>query len=225
MSKRPAQVTPPVRASRRGDTADPFRIMADYAPVMIWLADRDGESVYFNRAWLEFTGRELAAELGCGRAQGIHVQDRERCMGVYSAAFASREPFEIQYRLRRRDGEHRWLLDKGVPLFADGQLAGFVGSCLDITEQVLAEESARAREYARDQFLAIVSHELRSPLNGIKSWTHVLENELRDADPAIRRALAGIMIGVDHQVRLIDDLLDPSLSPESRRPGSRTTGA
>jgi PAS domain S-box-containing protein len=208
MSARPAQVTPPTRASRRGDTADHFRIMADYAPVMIWLADPEGKSVYFNRAWLEFTGRELAAELGSGWTQAIHAEDRERCIGAYAAAFAAREPFEIQYRLRRRDGEHRWLLDKGVPLFTDERLAGFVGSCLDITDRVLAEESARAREFARDQFLAIVSHELRSPLNGIKSWTHVLENQLRDADPAIRRALAGIMIGVDHQVRLIDDLLD-----------------
>src|SRR5258708_1808745 len=128
----------------------------------------------------------------------------------------------MEYRLRRADGEYRWLLDTGVPLVTEDRLQGFVGSRLDITararederrtEMLERERNARANAesaaLARDQFLAIVSHELRSPLNGIKSWTHVLENHLRDADPTIRRALAGIMIGVEHQVRLIDDLLD-----------------
>jgi len=196
--------------------------MADYAPVMIWLAGPGCRSVYFNRMWLEFTGRSLEAELGHGWTAGIHEEDRDRCLAAYAAAFEREEPFEIEYRLRRADGEYRWLLDTGVPLVAEDRLQGFVGSRLDITararederrtEMLERERNARANAesaaLARDQFLAIVSHELRSPLNGIKSWTHVLENHLRDADPTIRRALAGIMIGVEHQVRLIDDLLD-----------------
>ena len=219
MSARPV---PGLRGTRRVDTADHFRLMADFAPVMIWLAGADRKSVYFNRLWLEFTGRPLDAELGFGWTEGIHPEDRERCLAAQARAFAAREPFEIEYRLLRADGEYRWLVDKGVPLIADERLQGFVGSCLDITERAREDErraellererSARANAesaaLARDQFLAIVSHELRSPLNGIKSWTHVLENQLRDADPGIRRALAGIMIGVEHQVRLIDDLLD-----------------
>ena len=219
MSARPA---PGLRGARRVDSADHFRLMADFAPVMIWLAGADRKSVYFNRLWLEFTGRPLDAELGFGWTEGIHPEDRERCLAAQARAFAAREPFEIEYRLLRSDGQYRWLVDKGVPLIADERLQGFVGSCLDITERALEdvrraellerERSARANAesatLARDQFLAIVSHELRSPLNGIKSWTHVLENQLRDSDPGIRRALAGIMIGVEHQVRLIDDLLD-----------------
>ena len=222
MSAHSAQSPPGPRGARRVDTADHFRLMADYAPVMIWLAGPDRKCVYFNRMWLEFTGRALDAQLGFGWTSGIHEQDRDRCLAAYAGAFESREPFEIEYRLRRADGEYRWLLDKGVPLVAEERLQGFVGSCLDITarakedekrtELLERERSARANAesatHARDQFLAIVSHELRSPLNGIKSWTHVLENQLRDADPTIRRALAGIMIGVEHQVRLIDDLLD-----------------
>jgi len=196
--------------------------MADFAPVMIWLAAPDRKCVYFNRPWLQFTGRALDDELGLGWTQGIHPDDRERCAEAHARAFEAREPFEAEFRLRRADGEYRWLLDKGVPLLADGALAGFVGSCVDVTERILADEkraevlarerSARANAesaaLARDQFLAVVSHELRSPLNGIKSWTHVLENHLHEADPTVRRALAGIMIGVEHQVRLIDDLLD-----------------
>jgi PAS domain S-box-containing protein len=229
MTARPAEPPRPVRAPRRRDTADHFRVMADFAPVMIWLAGADRQSVYFNRLWLEFTGRPLDDQLGCGWMESIHAADRERCVAARAAAYERREPFEIEYRLRRHDGAYRWLLDKGVPLLADGNLEGFVGSCLDVEDRVVAEQE-RAREdeqrsaqlerersaranaeseaLARDQFLAIVSHELRSPLNGIKSWTHVLENQLRDADPSVRRALAGIMIGVEHQVRLIDDLLD-----------------
>ncbi len=207
---------------RRGDTADNFRLLADFAPVMIWVANPDRECVYFNYPWLQFTGREAEAELGTGWTEGIHADDRARVTSLYEKSFAAREPFEIQFRLRRGDGEYRWLIDKGVPLVADGRLRGFVGSCLDITERVREDErlaevltrerSARANAesaaHARDQFLAIVSHELRSPLNGIKSWTHVLQNQLRDSEPTIQRAIAGIMIGVEQQVRLIEDLLD-----------------
>jgi PAS domain S-box-containing protein len=210
------------RTARRRDTADHFRLMADFAPVMIWLAGPDQSSVYFNRQWLEFTGRGLEDELGLKWREGIHPEDREICASAYRAAFEDRAPFEIRYRLHRADNEYRWLVDRGVPLFDGEHLAGFVGSCLDITERLreddrrgelldrerTARADAESATLARDQFLAIVSHELRSPLNGIKSWTHVLENQLHDADPTVRRALAGIMIGVEHQVRLIDDLLD-----------------
>ncbi|MGZ5036008.1 MAG: PAS domain-containing hybrid sensor histidine kinase/response regulator [Usitatibacter sp.] len=233
MNARPAPAAPSLRSARRASTADHFRLMADYAPVMIWLASPDRRSVYFNRLWLEFTGRALSDELGFGWTGGLHPDDAAACLEAYSRAFDAREPFEVRYRLRDRGGEYRWIHDRGVPLFDDGELAGFVGSCLDITDRLAAEQearAARAREdekrteqleqeraarahaesatLARDQFLAIVSHELRSPLNGIKSWTHVLENHLRDGDAMVRRAIAGIMIGVEHQVRLIEDLLD-----------------
>jgi PAS domain S-box-containing protein len=215
---------------RRGDAAENFRLLADYAPVMIWVASPDRKCVYFNRPWLDFTGRDAEAELGFGWTEGVHPQDREALAAAYEHAFAAHEPFEAEFRLLRHDGEYRWLIDKGVPLVDDGRLHGFVGSCLDITDRRNAESASRALEderraaqlarernaranaesatLARDQFLAIVSHELRSPLNGIKSWTHVLENRLREADPTVRRAIAGIMIGVEHQVRLIEDLLD-----------------
>src|SRR5687768_10667945 len=113
MNARPA---PGLRGARRVDTADHFRLMADFAPVMIWLAAADRKSVYFNRLWLEFTGRPLEAELGFGWTSGIHPEDRERCLALHTAAFEAQQPFEIEYRLRRADGQYRWLVDKGVPL-------------------------------------------------------------------------------------------------------------
>jgi PAS domain S-box-containing protein len=207
---------------RRGEAADPFRLLADFAPVMIWVASPDRRRVYVNRPWLDFTGRDLDDELGFGWLDSVHPDDREALVEAHARSFEAREPLEAEFRLRRADGEYRWLIDKGVPLFEDAKLRGYAGSCLDITERAQADEAraeqlarertaratAETATLARDQFLAIVSHELRSPLNGIKSWTHVLENHLRDADPTARRAIAGILIGVEHQVRLIEDLLD-----------------
>jgi PAS domain S-box-containing protein len=223
-----AQVPENLRATRRRvDTADHFRLMADYAPVMIWLADSEGRSVYFNRQWLRFRGRTLEEELGLAWLEGVHPEDRDRCLATHFASLDSREPFEMDCRLQRADGEHRRVRVNGVPIIDGKRLAGFVGSCVDMTDQLAAQErenarragelqrergarvSAEAATLARDQFLAIVSHELRSPLNGIKSWTHVLENQLHETDdPTMRRAIDGIMIGVEQQVRLIDDLLD-----------------
>lgn len=178
-----------------------FRRLADFAPVMIWAADPDRRSVYFNRPWLDFTGRPADDELGFGWTEGIHPEDRAAAIAAIDAAYSSFEPFETEYRLRRHDDEYRWLLHKGVPLVAEDGLCGFVGSCLDITDRRIEDEK-------RAGILATVSHELRSPLNGIKTWAHVLEDHLRSDDATVKRALAGILTGVEHQVRLIEDLLD-----------------
>lgn len=202
---------------RRREAADDFRLMADSAPVMIWVADPEGRAVYFNRPWLEFTGRTHVNEVGLGWAAGLHADDREATVARYLDAIHRREPFELEYRLLRHDGEPRWLLARGVPVERDGRLQGFVGSCLDITDRRVAEEAARKRHaraheqsatLARDQFLSILSHELRTPLNSIKTWAHFLEQQLRGGDPSIRRAVDGVMIGVEQQARLIEDLLD-----------------
>jgi PAS domain S-box-containing protein len=119
-----------------------FRLVANTAPVMIWMSGPDKLCTYFNERWLEFTGRSLQQELGNGWAEGVHPDDLKRCWETYSKAFDRRESFEMHYRLRRHDGEHRWILDRGVPRFnADGSFTGYVGSCIDDTERKLAEEA------------------------------------------------------------------------------------
>jgi PAS domain S-box-containing protein len=124
------------------ESEERFRLVANTAPVMIWMSGTDGRCTYFNKPWLDFTGRPLGAELGNGWAEGILADDRDQCLTTYDEAFASRIPFEMEYRLRRHDGEYRWILDKGVPKFSpDGSFAGYIGSCLDITERKLAEEA------------------------------------------------------------------------------------
>ncbi len=113
-----------------------FRMMADTAPVMIWESGPDALCTFFNRQWLEFTGRTLENELGMGWAGGVHPDDYPRYMDMYRTSFSSRQPFSLEYRLRRADGQYRWIDNTGVPrLMPNGDLAGYIGSCMDITER------------------------------------------------------------------------------------------
>jgi len=136
------------RAAELQESETRFRSMADTAPVLIWISGPDKRCTYFNRPWLEFTGRSLEQELGDGWAASVHPEDRLACVSGYSAAFDRREPFELVYRLRRHDGAYRWMMNRGTPRYtSDGGFSGYIGSCIDITERKEAdEELRRARE-------------------------------------------------------------------------------
>ena len=124
------------------ESEERFRLLANTAPVMIWTAGTDRKCSYVNKTWLDFTGRPFEAELGDGWVDGVHPDDSKRCIETYAEAFNRRESFEMAYRLRRKDGEYRWILDNGVPRFdPNGTFAGYIGSCIDITDRKLAEES------------------------------------------------------------------------------------
>jgi len=121
-----------------------FRSMADTAPVLIWMSGTDKRCTFFNKAWLDFTGRTLEEELGAGWVRGLHPDDVDRCLGTHVTAFDTRQAFSLEYRLRRNDGEYRWILDKGVPRFApDGEFLGYIGCATDITQPKRAEERPR----------------------------------------------------------------------------------
>ena len=186
---------------RRSESEERFRLVANTAPVLIWMSGTDMLCTYFNQGWLDFTGRELRDELGNGWAEGVHSADFQRCMETYTRAFEHRERFAMEYRLRRHDGEFRWILDVGVPRFnADRSFAGFIGSAIDVTghkeaEQSLATLSGRliqaqeeerhriARELHDDisQQLALLSVELQGLANAnpkssveLSDWTERL---------------------------------------------------
>jgi PAS domain S-box-containing protein len=121
-----------------------FRSMADSVPALIWLSEADGQRTYFNKGWLEFTGRTLDQEGGVGWAEDIHPDDRDRYLAAYTSAIAERRPFELEYRLHRRDGAYRWVLARGTPRFTPGgAFAGLVGLCLDVTDRREDAESVR----------------------------------------------------------------------------------
>jgi PAS domain S-box-containing protein len=124
-----------------------FRLMADSAPALIWMSGTDKLCSYFNKTWLDFTGRSLDQEMGNGWAEGVHRDDVQRCLDVYTQAFDRQVEFRMEYRLRRHDGEYRWIFDVGVPRFnADHSFVGYIGSCVDMTERRRAEKTVRESE-------------------------------------------------------------------------------
>jgi PAS domain S-box-containing protein len=166
-----------------------FRSVANTAPVMIWMSGVDKLCNFFNQSWFEFTGRTLEQEIGNGWAGGVHPEDLERCLDIYAKSFDRREPFHMEYRLRRRDGEYRWILDNGVPMYkADGSFAGYISSCVDITEQKLAQEilSTLSRRLidAQEVERSRIARELHDDINQRLAMLALNLENLRDQLPA-----------------------------------------
>jgi PAS domain S-box-containing protein len=130
-----------------GESEERFRVVADSAPVLIWILGTDRRATWFNRHWLNFTGRTLEEEVGEGWMDGLHPDDRKAFLEAFTEAFGLREYFRLECRMRRHDGQYRWLLSQGAPRHQGGEFAGFIGSCVDITANKLAEESVRLSEF------------------------------------------------------------------------------
>jgi PAS domain S-box-containing protein len=126
------------------ESEERFRNMADTAPVMIWVTDLDTRCTYVNKQWLDFTGRTHEQELGEGWMQSVHPEDCDGLLERFTRSFGARRPFEMEYRLRRHDGEYRWVYDSGIPRFSsDGTFLGYIGSAIDITERKESEVALR----------------------------------------------------------------------------------
>ena len=207
-----------------------YRTLADSTSALIWTAGVDALCNYFNRGWLDFTGRSLEQEYGMGWAEGVHPDDLERCTAIYLGAFERRERFSMDYRLRRHDGEYRWIQDDGCPRYdRAGQFIGYIGYCLDITVRKQVEDEVRRlnaeleeRVHARtaelmaankelETFSYSVSHDLKAPLRGIDGYSQLLLAEhAGQLDEEGRLFLARIRNGVGQMRTLIDALLDYS---------------
>lgn len=213
---------------------DFYQAIADNGRALIWMSGLDKQCFYFNQPWLRFTGRTIEQEQGYGWAEGVHADDFDRCVAIYDAAFDKREPFAMVYRLRRHDGEYRWIIDEGMPRFdANGEFLGYVGHCLDITEQkrneeelkehrdhleelvqnrtaelLRAKDAAESANVAKSVFLSNISHEIRTPLNAILGMAYLIRNAGINAQQQER--LAKIEAASQHLLEIIHKLLELS---------------
>jgi PAS domain S-box-containing protein len=180
------------------ESEERFRLIANTAPVAIWMSGTDKLCTYFNKAWLDFTGRPLKSELGNGWTEGVHPEDLASCLDTYTKAFDRRESFDMEYRLRRHDGEYRWIFDMGVPIFnANGSFTGYIGSCTDVTEQKMAHESLsninRKLIEAQEQERGWIARELHDDINQrialLAVHLDLLKQELPPSAAAVRTRL------------------------------------
>ena len=188
-----------------------FRVLTNQTPVLVWMCDAARALVYANRSWLEFTGRTLDEEAGTGWTAGIHPEDFGAQQAAFADAFDARKPFTVEFRLRRRDGAYRWILETGAPRFdGAGTFAGYIGACVDITERKEAEATLGNFERRKSAFLASLAHDLRNPLAPIRSSIELLQRMPASGDPRAARAQEIIARQCARLAELVDELLDLS---------------
>src|SRR5690606_27982338 len=186
-----------------------FRQLADNAPFMVWVTAPDGGCMFLSRSWYAFTGMLPSAGLGAGWLAAVHPEDRPRFDDRFRDAQQRLEPFRGEFRLRRHDGEYRWVLQAAAPRFSSGkQFKGYVGSIIDITERKLAGQALETADRRKDEFLAMLAHELRNPLAPLTTAAELLAR--LPSDPSVGGLRQMIERQLHHLTRLVDDLLDTS---------------
>ena len=207
-------VEPEIPSAVAAAESDSARLIAA-APVLIWSAGLDRRNDWFSPSWSAYTGRNPDELLGDGWTRAIHPEDLDRCLGIRATSFEARAPFSMDLRVRRHDGQYRWMLDNGVPrIGTDGAAIGYVGSCVDIHERKELEESLAERtqqlrlaERRQGQFLAMLSHELRNPLAPIANAASVLRT-LESSNPILVRLREILERQVARMGHLIEELID-----------------
>ena len=201
-----------------------YRLVTEQMPQIVWMADARGAHLYFNRRWFEFTGLSPQQSYGSGWSKPLHPDDADRAQTRWQHSLDTGAPYEIEYRLRRYDGQYHWFLARALPLRDEaGRITKWFGTCTDVDDAKAAaaqrtralENEERARLEAenanrlKDEFLAVVSHELRTPLTPILGWLELLKTD--DPDAAFRQqAYEVIERNTRAQAQIVNDLLDVS---------------
>lgn len=199
------------RTKQLKESESRFRIMSDNAPVLIWMSGLDKGCDYFNKGWLNFTGRTLEQEFGNGWAEGVHPDDFERCLEIYVTSFDARREFRMEYRLRRSDGKFRWIHDIGVPRYdGAGIFVGYIGSCIDVTDRKLAEEAlcrlpARILQ-AQEEERGRVARELHDGIGQLLASARFrlrgVEETIRTTAPRMGREIQSVLSALEQAAQL-----------------------
>jgi len=189
-------------------------------PALIWRSRLDKLCDYFNKTWLEFTGRTMEQEFGNGWAEGVHPDDFDFCLKTYVTAFDKREPFLMEYRMKNKFGEYRWIRDFGRPFYdLDNSFLGYIGSCYDITE--IKENELRLIELnaTKDKFFSIIAHDLKSPFNTVIGFSEHLAELVREKNYANIDEIAGVILNSSNRAMgLLTNLMTWSQLESGRMP-------
>ena len=194
----------------RQESDDRLRTMADGVPVLAWMSDQTAGCTWLNQQWLDFVGQPLDQEMGQGWARHVHPEDVAHCLTVYTTAFDARRPFEMEYRLRRADGQYRWIFDRGVPRYdRDGKFLGYVGGCIDIHDRKRAEEELGQRETQLRQSVSKIQELAGRIINAQEAERTHIARELHDD---MSQRLAALSIGLSAMKSRLPQNLRPEMS-------------
>jgi len=220
------------------ESEERFRLASDAAAAMIWLSGTDKMCNYFNKSWFHFTGRSFEEEKGIGWASGLYAEDLDKYMDVYNSNFDSRIEFYLEYRLRRHDGQYRWISDSGVPRFSpEGIFEGYIGTCIDIHDQKMTQgeleklvsdrtqllsdaiNNLEVSNHNLEEFAYVASHDLQEPLRKIQTFANRLQGKSgHSLDEETKLYLSKITNASERMSRLIADLLNYSRLQKSDYP-------
>lgn len=188
------------------ESEERFRKIADTAPVFIWMADTTGKTSFFNKSWLNFTGKSFEESVNTHETEELHPDDKEKVYSIYATAFEKKAEYYLEFKLRRYDGVYRDIGMKSVPRYSpDGEFEGYIGSGMDITE-------TKEHEQIKNEFIGMASHELKTPITSIKAYVQLLLSIYKDQDDDdfLKKSLSTVNKQINRLTRLITDLLDVS---------------